>query len=80
MHLINKFDEKTIVLERFFSGEWCWNGPCLGPTGNCKMCKKNASVLRLPSTVGGQFCRKVLPRLKFHPFNVSVSIFFIQNR
>jgi len=44
MHLINQFDEETPSLKGSFSGKWCWNGPCLGPTGNFRMCKENVSV------------------------------------
>jgi len=36
--------KKTPSLEGSLSGEWCCNGPCLGPTGNFWMCKANVSV------------------------------------
>jgi len=36
---------KKIVSEVVFRGSGAGNGPCLGPTGNFKMCKENVSVL-----------------------------------
>jgi len=50
--------KKTPSLNGSFSGEWCWNGSCLGPTGNFKMCKENVSVYVYHVESVGNFAKR----------------------